>query len=39
MKEREMGELAQLFADAVRGQPVRDAVVRFRSRFVEMRYV
>jgi glycine hydroxymethyltransferase len=39
MTEPEMGELAELFADAIRGKKVREAVIRFRSRFVEMRYV
>ena len=39
MKEAEMGELAQLFADAVDRKPVRDAVTRFRARFAEMQYV
>jgi glycine hydroxymethyltransferase len=39
MKEAEMGELAQLMADAIRGKAVRDAVNRLRARFVEMRFV
>jgi len=39
MAEREMGELATLIADAIRGKAVKDAVNRLRARFVEMRYV
>jgi glycine hydroxymethyltransferase len=39
MREDEMGELATLFADAIRGKPARDAVNRLRGRFVEMRFV
>jgi glycine hydroxymethyltransferase len=39
MNEQEMGELAVLIADAVRGKAVKDAVNRLRARFVEMRYV
>jgi len=39
MKEREMGELATLFAAAIRGQAVKAAVNRFRAGFVEMQYV
>jgi len=39
MKEAEMGELAALIADAIRDQPVKDAVNRMRGRFVEMKYV
>lgn len=39
MKEAEMGELAVLFADAIRGKQVKDAVNRLRGRFVEMQYV
>jgi len=39
MGEREMGELATLMADAIRGKAVKEAVNRLRGRFVEMRYV
>jgi glycine hydroxymethyltransferase len=39
MKETEMGELAALIADAIRGKAVKDAVNRLRGRFVEMQYV
>ena len=39
MREAEMGELAQLFADAVRGKPVKEAVRALRARFLEMRFV
>ena len=35
----EMGELAPLIADAIRGKAVKEAVNRLRGRFVEMRYV
>jgi glycine hydroxymethyltransferase len=39
MKEDEMGELATLFADALRGKQVKEMVTRLRRRFAEMRYV
>jgi glycine hydroxymethyltransferase len=39
MKEAEMGELATLMGDAIRGKQVKDAVNRLRGRFVEMQYV
>jgi len=39
MTEKEMGELATLAADAIRGKAVKEAVNRLRGRFVEMRYV
>jgi glycine hydroxymethyltransferase len=39
MKEAEMGELAALMADAIRGKQVKDAVNRLRGRFPEMQYV
>ena len=39
MKEAEMGELAALMADAIRGKQVADDVHRLRGRFVELRYV
>ncbi|HET8844925.1 MAG TPA: serine hydroxymethyltransferase [Ktedonobacteraceae bacterium] len=39
MDEQAMGELAQLFHDAIRGKDVRSEVNRLRARFVEMRYV
>jgi glycine hydroxymethyltransferase len=39
MAEREMGELASLIADAIRGKSVKDAVNEMRGRFVEMKYV
>jgi glycine hydroxymethyltransferase len=39
MKEAEMGELAELMADAIRGKGVKEAVNRLRGRFVEMRFV
>jgi glycine hydroxymethyltransferase len=39
MKEAEMGELAALMADAIRGQQVKEAVNRLRGRFPEMQYV
>ena len=39
MKEAEMGELALLMADAIRGKNVIDAVHRLRARFVELRFV
>ena len=39
MKEAEMGELAELMADAIRGKNVIDAVHRLRGRFVELRFV
>jgi glycine hydroxymethyltransferase len=35
----EMGELATLIADAIRGKVVKAAVNRLRGRFAEMRYV
>jgi glycine hydroxymethyltransferase len=38
MKEGEMGELAALMADAIRGKTVIDAVHALRGRFVELRY-
>lgn len=38
MKEAEMGEMATLFADAIRGKDVRDAVTAFRQRFSGMHY-
>lgn len=39
MTESEMGEVATLIADAVRGRAVKPAVNQLRSRFLEMRYV
>ncbi|HUE38126.1 MAG TPA: serine hydroxymethyltransferase [Candidatus Binatia bacterium] len=39
MTERELGELAALMADAIRGKAVKDAVNRLRGRFLEMQYV
>jgi glycine hydroxymethyltransferase len=39
MKEAEMGELAALMADAIRGKQAKDAVNRLRGRFAEMQYV
>jgi glycine hydroxymethyltransferase len=39
MTEREMEELAELIADAIRSKLVKDGVNRLRARFVEMRYV
>jgi len=39
MKGGEMGELAALFADALRGKPVKAAVTSLRARFLEMQYV
>ena len=39
MKEDEMGELATLFADALRGKHVKEMVTRLRRRFAEMQYV
>jgi glycine hydroxymethyltransferase len=39
MKEDEMGELATLFADALRGRQVKEMVTRLRRRFAEMQYV
>jgi glycine hydroxymethyltransferase len=39
MREPEMGELAALIADAIRGKPAQEAVNQLRSRFVEMRFV
>jgi glycine hydroxymethyltransferase len=39
MKEAEMGELATLMADAIRGKRVKEAVNRLRGRFPEMQYV
>ena len=36
MKEDEMGELATLFADALRGRQVKEMVTRLRRRFAEM---
>ena len=39
MTERELGELATLMADAIRGKAVKDAVNRLRGRFLEMQYV
>lgn len=38
MKEAEMGELATLMADAIRGKNVLDAVHALRARFVELQY-
>ena len=39
MREAEMGELATLMADAIRGKKVKDTVNRLRARFTEMRYL
>jgi glycine hydroxymethyltransferase len=39
MNEQNMGELAQLFHDAVRGKDVKVAVNALRARFVDMKYV
>lgn len=38
MKQGEMGELATLMAEAIRGKNVLDAVHALRARFTEMRY-
>jgi len=38
MAPTEMGELAILTADAIRGKAVKTAVNRLRGRFVEMRF-
>ena len=38
MGEREMGEIAELVAAAVRGKSVKEAVHQLRGRFLEMRY-
>ena len=34
-----MGEVAQLIADALKGQDVRDAVVSLRRRYQTLQYV
>jgi glycine hydroxymethyltransferase len=39
MDEQAMGELAQLFHDAIRGKNVKAEVNALRGRFLEMRYV
>ena len=38
MRETEMGELAGLMADAIRGKTVKEAINRLRGRFAEMQY-
>jgi glycine hydroxymethyltransferase len=39
MREADLGTLAELFAEALRGKGVKEAVTRLRARFVEMQYV
>lgn len=39
MNEQAMGELAQLFHDAIRGKQVKSEVNKLRARFVAMKYV
>ncbi|MBF0279807.1 MAG: serine hydroxymethyltransferase [SAR324 cluster bacterium] len=38
MNEGEMGEIATLMADALKGKSVKDAVTKLRSRFTEVQY-
>ncbi len=38
MDEAAMGEMAQLFADALRGKAVREAVIELRSRYQTLQY-